>query len=415
MGSKRRRGNTYQFRYKGRSTTWKVPEGMTVKKAEKQAAKELAAFEELVDRGVNIKKMTFSQLAEKYLADCEGECKPTTIEAHMYRIKRINQSIGDIEVKTLTKQHIRNFIQELEKPYFTKSGIEKKYSAATIADYYKTISCVLTYGCEQDYLERNICAEKGIKRPSMASGKVKTIPVDTLAEYIEMLKDMKPKYEVFFHLLLNTGARKGEILALKWSDVNFDDCSVSINENVQYLTGKGIFYTTPKTSASKRTIQVPEYVIDMLRSWKTEQSKQRLAAGQLWGCNPKDTSEHFCDNHSECNKSTRGFCNKNCRMYKMADRIFTTDFGTQMHPDTPLDEIQKNAKKRGLEHITLHALRHTAASIFIEDGVSVTDISAFLGHSSPAVTTSIYLHELEEREKAKTVSTNVMEYIRKAE
>ena len=100
-------------------------------------------------------------------------------------------------------------------------------------------------------------------------------------------------------------------------------------------------------------------------------------------------------------------------MYAMADRVFTTDYGTPMHPDTVLDEVQKNAERRGLEHITLHSLRHTFASLCIEDGVSVTDISAFLGHSSPAVTTGIYLHELEEREKAKTVSTNVMDYIKK--
>ena len=415
MGSKRLRGSTYQFRYKGRSTTWKIPEGMTAKRAEKEAAKELAAFEELVDRGVNVKKMTFSQLAEKYIHDLEGECKPSTIESHQFRLKKINAFIGDIEVKKLTKQHVRNFISELEKPYYTKKGIEKKYSAATISDYYKTISCVLTYGCEQDYLERNICAEKGIKRPTMTSDRVKTVPLPVVADYIEMLKEMKPKYEVFFHLLINTGARKGEILALKWNDVNFDDCSISINENVQYLTSKGIFFTTPKTASSKRTIKIPQYVVDMLRSWKAEQAKQRLQTGQLWGCNPKNPSERFCDNHSKCNKQTKGYCSKNCKKYAMADRVFTTEYGTPMHPDTVLDEIQKNAKKRGLQSITLHGLRHTFASLCIADGVDVANIAAFLGHSSPSVTTAIYVHELEEREAAKTVPTNVMDYVRNAE
>lgn len=415
MGSKRLRNGAYQFRYKGKSTTWKIPAGMSAKKADKAAAKALTEWEELIDRGVNVQKMTFGQLAEKYLHDLEGECKPSTIESHHFRLKKINEAIGDIEVKTLTKQHIRNFISDLEKPYYTKSGTEKHYSPATINDYYKTISCVLTFGCEQDFLERNICAEKGIKRPAMTSDKVKTVPLPVVADYIEMLKEMKPKYEVFFHLLINTGSRKGEILALKWDDIDFDGCSISINENVQYLTSKGIIFVEPKTASSKRTIKIPQYVVDMLRSWKREQAEQRLSVGFSWGCNPKNPAEHFCDNHDKCNRQTKGFCSKNCKMYAMANRVFTTDYGTPMHPDTVLDEIQKNAKRKGLQPITLHSLRHTFASLCIADGVDVAGIAAYLGHSSPSVTTSVYVHELEERNAAKAVPTDVMEYIRKAE
>ncbi len=138
---------------------------------------------------------------------------------------------------------------------------------------------------------------------------------------------MKPSFIYSFALV----QEEIEILALKWSDIDFENHSISINETVQYIARKGICYGTPKTTASKRIIRISEEVVRMLRAWRTEQAKQKFSCGVLWGCDLNNANMKFCDNHDKCDKETNSYCNKHCKMYSFADRVFTTDSGSQLH------------------------------------------------------------------------------------
>lgn len=419
---KGKKGISYQIRssigtdgngttiYKG--MTWKAPEGMTEKKADKEARKQAEAFEEMLRKGINSDKITFQEVAQQYIDFITDTQKPTSVRSHRERIGIINKYIGHIEIKRLTKQHIRDFIAELEKPYTTKKGIVKTRSAATIGDYYKTISCVLSFACESDYIERNICTEKGIRKPKQTSNQDKAIPTDVVQQYAKALETAPLHDRLFFHLTINTGMRRGEVLGLSWDNVDLENNTVTIVDNCVYLAGQGIVYQTTKRKSSDRTISIPTYVTEMLRQMKIQQTENRLKAGKLWKANPENPSERYCENHNTCNKPCTGFCSKNCRMFKSENRVFTNELGHPTHPYTPGKNLQKIGKRAGLPHITVHALRHTAASLAIKNGDAITDIAAYLGHSSPKITMEVYAHAIKERDQARSLNTDIGNMLR---
>ena len=390
-----------------KTMTWKAPAGMTPKKADKEAQKQADAFEEMLSKGISPDKITFAEVSQQYIDFISDTQKPTSVRSHRERLGSINKSIGHIEIKKLTKQHIRDYIAELEKPYTTKGGVTKTRSATTIDDYYKTISCVLTFACESDYIERNICIEKGIRKPKQASNQDKAIPIDVVQQYAEALEKAPLHDRLFFHLTINTGMRRGEVLGLSWDNVDLDNNTVTIIDNCVYITGQGIIYQTTKRKASDRTIAIPAYVSEMLRQMKIQQKENRLKSGRLWKANPDNPTERYCENHNICGKPCTGFCSKNCSLFKESNRVFTNEFGHPTHPYTPGKNIQKIGRRAGLPSITVHALRHTAASLAIKNGDTITDIAAYLGHSSPRITMSTYAHAINEREQARSLSTDI--------
>lgn len=378
MAKPRKRGNSYQLRCTvngvTKTTSWKIPAGLTPKQAEKAAQKEQDKFEDLVSRGVNTDKVTFAEVAEQYIESIREDRKPTTVKTHEDRIRLINPYIGHVEVRKLTKQHIRDYIEELKKPYTTKKGIVKHRSSETIRDYYKTISAVLTFACEQDYLEDNICTQKGIKLPKQTDKKEKAIPIDTINGYLRLMETAPLQDRAFFLLTLYSGARKGEVLGLKWSNIDFEAEEVSFVDNCQYIAKQGIVYTTPKTGSSQRTVSLPPEVFTVLRQLRTQQKENRLKAIDQW---------------EDCG------------------RVFVNEIGRQVHPDTPRKNIQKMGEQAGLPKITVHQLRHTLVSLAIANGDPVTQIAAFVGHSSPRITTQVYAHEIRKAGAARSLNTNI--------
>ena len=398
-----------------KTTTWKAPAGMTRKKADKEAQRQADVFEEMLRKGLNTDKITFAEVAEQYIRFIGDTQKPTTVKSHQDRLRLINQHIGLIEIKRLTKQHIRDYIAELEQPYTTKNGKVKTRSAVTISDYIKTISAVLSFACESDYIENNICIGKGIRKPQQTADTDKAIPLDVIQQYVTALESAPLHDRLFFHLTLNAGMRKGEVLGLDWSNIDLDNNTICIVDNSQYIPGQGIIFQTTKRKASDRTLTIPAYVTDMLREMKRLQIEQQLKAGKCWKANPENPAEKYCEAHNTCSRPCTGFCSKNCRLFKETNRVFTNELGHPVHPDTPRKSLQKIGAKAGLPSITLHGLRHTAASLFIKDGNAITDVAAFLGHSSPRITMSTYAHAIKETEQARSMSNSIGSILRIAE
>ena len=351
------------------SKTWTPPAGMKKRDADKLARKVADQYENMVKKGI----------------------RPKTLQGYANMLKLINPHIGQIEIRELTKKHIRDYIEELQKPYYTKTGIEKHRSARTINDYYRTISAVLSYACEMDYLEDNICTQKGIRIPKQTNRKNRSIPPDVLKGYVKAIDSAPILDKVFFFLALNTGARAGEILGLKWSDIDFDNYAITISDNCQYITGKGIIYVTPKTESSERKLQLQnaDDLFTMLRQLRVHQMENQLAAGEHWG--------------SACtNSDSKG-------------RLFLNEIGAPIHPDTPRKNIQKIGRKAGLPKITVHQLRHTFVSYAIANHEPITNISAFAGHANSRVTEQCYAHEIKQAEDAKKLQTNIGNFLRSAQ
>lgn len=414
-----KRGNSYRFRFyyegEAHSKSWKIPAGMTPKQAEKEAQKRYAEFENLVRLGISTEKMTFEQLGNRFLEDIKDTHKPKTVSTYREHLNKINRYLGNREVKSIIRRDIRDFIKEMEKPYITKSGKEKTLSPTTINDYLRTISAVLSYGCQQDILVDNVLIGKGIKKPTVKRDRVKVIPEDTLRLYCDriMQDDIPLKHKAFFFLVLTTGMRRGEALGLKWTDIDFANNAITINENSQIAEDGSIIFVSPKTSASERYLKVKPEIMQLLRKLRTEQIENRLSAGKYWRHDPENPSREYCENHNKCASPCRGYCSKHCKMFQPTERVFIQSNGIPMCPKTPYQFLQKLSKKEGFPHVTIHGLRHSFVSASIKEGTPLPEIASYCGHASTAVTQAVYSHDIREQEKAKSISTNMLDYITK--
>ena len=189
----------------------------------------------------------------------------------------------------------------------------------------------------------------------------------------------------FFYLAIFTGCRRGELIALKWSDLDLESGSVSISKSVCRVNGEMLIKST-KTNSS-RLISIPQVVALIGRQWKREQAEYRLSIGSQW------IGE---------------------------ENVFTRWNGQIMGLDTPYQAFHRiiehyNATRQPdeieLPLIPLHGLRHTAATLLILNGVDVRTVSGRLGHANTSTTLNIYSHALEEFDrKASDVLEQVLTF-----
>jgi len=158
---------------------------------------------------------------------------------------------------------------------------------------------------------------------------------------------------------LATGMRRGELLALRWQDVDLNGARLRVERSLEQTTRGGLVFKSPKTRHGRRTITLPASTVAELRThWKAQQER-RMALGQ--GKAPEDSL------------------------------VFAAWHGSTRSPNALTKEWALAMSKAGLP-ITLHSLRHTHASTLIASGLDVLTISRRLGHGSPAITLNVYGH-----------------------
>lgn len=160
-------------------------------------------------------------------------------------------------------------------------------------------------------------------------------------------------------LALDTGMRRGELLGLKWGDLDLDKATLQVERSVEE-TRQGLRIKGPKTKRGRRSITLPKRAVAMLRNHRVEQMQMRLALGL-----------------GKVNDETLVFCE--------AD-------GSMLRPDDLTRIWARVSLAKKLPRVTFHALRHTHASILINAGLDVLTISRRLGHSKPSVTLDTYGH-----------------------
>ena len=169
------------------------------------------------------------------------------------------------------------------------------------------------------------------------------------------------------------GLRRGEVLGLRWRDIDFEKNILRVN-NTRTKAGGNVIEKEPKTEKSKRVLVMPAQVVEVLLNEKTRQVEIRKK------------HQNYYDN----------------------DYIFTKHDGTPFKPNYLSACFRKHIEKLGIEEIRFHDLRHSFASIANQAGIPITEISSAMGHSSPSVTYSVYTHEFT-KEKKEAVNAVAMQ------
>lgn len=298
-------------------------------------------------------RKTMKSLYDEYIEACKSELRESTWDKKRRMFEStILPLVGDIKLDKFSVAAAQKFKSEI---------IAQDISRATAGNYCKELSAMLNFAVRMEYIPRNPMKKiGGIKSAELEAPekKVRYYTAEEFKEYIAAAKAAADErgnlidhaYYIFFMVAFYTGMRKGEINALKWSDI--DGNVIHVRRSItQKLRGEDR-ETPPKNQSSIRDIQIPTPLMNAL---KEHRSRQESESG------------------------------------------FTTDWrvcgGQSCLRDTSIEKRNESfAKAAGLPHRTIHEFRHSHASLLANNGINIQEIARRLGHSQVEITWNTYSH-----------------------
>jgi integrase len=339
MGSIRKRGKQYFLDY---YDCQGVRQRQMLKKGtSKDAAKEsLREIEDQVAKGTHIPEKRvpgFTEVAENWLEQKKLNVRASTWAVYRGHIQNHLTEFKEMKVNRITTAMTENFI--------TSKRMEGMH-IITLKRIITTLNQVMAYAVRHKYIYHNPVrdAERPQRQGREKEDKTRILIPEEIKAFLDAVTDQK--FKVFFKLAITSGARQGELIGLKWSDVDWKSSQIHIQRT--FNTGK---WYEPKTETSRRRIDLGPSMIKDLKKWKL-------------ACPPNDLN-----------------------------LIFPNKAGNPMgHGEMLRYQFKPALKKAGLSPARFHDLRHTFASLLIEQKENIKYIQSQLGHSSPMVTLNIYGH-----------------------
>ena len=275
-----------------------------------------------------------------------------------------HSSIGvAMQGKTVSKKTAMAICDVLEIKYkssFIEDVATRTLSAKTVLEHHRLISTVLEQAVKEGLIPFNPAHRAEI--PKIERKTPNYFQPEQIAAIRDALETEPLKWKTLTHLFIITGARRGEILGLKWKAVDFEHNRIHICNNVLYSPDRGVYEDTPKTAQSDRFITLPVETMILLSTWKNRQAYERRLLGKY---------------------------------YVNQDFVFAQDNGSPMNPDAVTSWLSDFSKRHNLPHINPHAFRHTMASMLYFNGADSVSISKRLGHSKVSTTSDLYAHVIE--------------------
>jgi integrase len=269
-------------------------------------------------------------------------------------IKYILADLGDVWLQKLTPEQVRRFYTKLEK----EGGIsERGLSSKTIHEIHGVLHLALKNAVRWGYVSRNICDL--VEPPRIVSREATPLTLEQAHILLEYVR--KHRLEILLTMAVVTGMRRGELLALRWSNIDFERRSLLVLHTVDYIPRYGYVETEPKTAAGKRLVSLPSFLVEMLKQHRVQQLEVRLKQGNDW---------------------------------ENRDLVFPDLHGGYFNPNYLLRMFKKVLQEAAIPHMHFHDLRHSAATILLSMGVNMKVIQELLGHSDIAITLGRYSHLL---------------------
>lgn len=280
--------------------------------------------------------ISFANLVDVYLADCEIHLKPTTLANKRQIIEtKLLPYFGNMPISSIDILTVRNWQNALQSD-------PKKYSQTFLRTVHNQLSAIMNFAKKYYKLQSNPAALCG----SMGKKKADEMQFWTPAEFNQFIAqvDNKALSAVCFRLLFYSGMREGELLALTLNDFDFKANTINISKSYARLNGKDLIQT-PKTPKSKRVITMPPEIMELVRDY----------ASRLYDYSPDS------------------------RLFPITKSYLAK-------------EIERGSKAANIKKIRVHDLRHSHASLLIELGFSPLLISERLGHENIETTLNTYSH-----------------------
>ena len=326
------------------------------KGTKREAQVELTRLLEQTNKGVYVdpNKTTVAEFLDRWNRDwATHNVSPTTLERYRGLIdKQIVPHIGQHPIQKLRPVDLTELYSTLLREGHAVSGAG--LSSRTVGLVHRLLHLSLGHAAKWGVVQQNVASL--VAPPRVMAGEIEIIREGEIQVVLGKLRGRSMYMTAA--LALSTGMRRGELLGLRWQDVDLGAGTLRVVQSLEQ-TKAGLRFKTPKTKHGRRVITLPPSIVAELRThWKAQQ-EQRLALGL--GKAP-DTA-----------------------------LVFSTWDGKPLSPGALTQQWKRAVKETGLK-VTLHSLRHTHASNLIAAGVDVMTISRRLGHASPTITLGVYGH-----------------------
>lgn len=290
---------------------------------------------------------------------------------------RVMDFFKGIPLKKITAEMVVEFVDSLRQPNLNKNH---KTSGGFLSDTviyknYKLVNHMMNKAVEWKFIGKNFCDD--IPKDERPKPNYHHYPIwqeDQLQEFLRIIEALPDsprelKHKTMFYLALISGMRKGELSAITWHDICWNECMVTVDKAQKYINSKNVEISKPKTPESVRELYLDEYVIGLLQQHKTNQEKYLK-----W------------KNY------------ENPQGYVFLAVRLRNEKVVPVSPSCLYIWLNKVSKENGLPHIAVHSLRHMAATYALNNGAPLTAVQTMLAHTSIR-TTAIYLHPLDAQRK----------------
>jgi len=337
--SKRRDRWVLDFYDQNGKRRWKtMPKGAT----KKQAREQLREIEAQIDRGSYLpeaKALTFKQVADKWLSHKQNNIRQSTWNCYAGHIRNHFKTVRQLRINCITVATVEKFFTERRATGMT---------LATLKKVRVTFGQVMAYAVRHRYIDYNPVRDAEMPKDTgrIRKKKIRVLSAGEILAFLGAVTNVK--YRLLFKLAFATGARQGELLGLKWTDILWSANQI----NIQRTYNNGAWYR-PKTASSERKIDIGPMIARELKAWKLR-------------CPPNEL-----------------------------DLVFPNEAGNVIDDTTMIrTHFLPTIKKAGLKRFRFHDMRHTYASHLIDQGENIKYIQTQLGHSSPSITLDVYSHLL---------------------
>ena len=310
---------------------------------------------------------TFGEFCLEYKRVKQKMLSPTSWELYEKILSKYYiPMLGNLPINEIRPIHVQRVIDFFSSPIGRTDGKGPLLAPPTIRRYLTVLQSVMTLAYKQEYIESNPADTRRLEIPKIVTPEVEAFSDEEIKSILSALDEEPLNVRALIATALFTGARRGEIVGLKWDDVDFKEKQIFIRRTIIKLKDMPAIEKLPKTVSSIREIAIPELLCSILSEYKKMQDDKIALLGEKW----------FCGNY-----------------------VFTEFDGHVMNPQTPTKQFDHFLKRHGIRHLKFHGLRHSSATLLLSHGTDIKTVSKRLGHTS-IDTTNIYVHALKKTDKA---------------
>lgn len=330
-----------------------------LKRTTRTQAEALAALDEIKRKaatGVSLRRYTVDEALDDFLQHGQSSrgWAPSTYQSY--------ESAARMHIRPVLGKRLLNDLTVRDVQHLMSAMITGGQSGRYVAHVRGTLRAAIAHAMRSELVHRNVAALAA--PPPVRRAEMRALSAADLRALFSALEDERLRPLIVTGATL--GLRRGELMALRWSDVDLAAATMTIRRTGKRI-GKAYVEGQPKSERSRRAISLPPAIVAMLRTHSALIAAERLRLGSAW------VDE---------------------------DRVFPGEGGGPVGQTTIRKALDRGLARAGLAHIRIHDLRHTAATQLLAAGGSLRDAQEMLGHSSYSLTADTYAHVLDDQRKA---------------